>query len=69
MDIADFTGELFSVTLQGPPRQAHFGVRQAAILVALCWNERKRLSNTHLDHTAVLPGVLAVQPPDHPAPC
>lgn len=36
-DVTDLTGELFSVTLQGPPRQTHFGVRQATILVALCF--------------------------------
>lgn len=41
IDITDFAGELFSITLEGPPRQTHSGVRQAAILVALRWNERK----------------------------
>lgn len=43
-DVADLTGELFSVTLQDPPRQTHFGVGQAAILVALCWSEGQQQS-------------------------
>lgn len=62
-DVTDLTGELFSVTLQGPPRQTHFGVGEAAILVALCWSEgQNKVNKPHLAHTALLSRALPVWP-------
>lgn len=57
-DVTDLTGELFSVTLQGPPRQTHLGVGQAAILVALCWSEGQQQSKSTPfgPHCPALPG-------------
>lgn len=66
INIADFAGELFSITLNGPPRQTGFGIRQTAVLVALCWNQgNKKVNKIYLDHISMLssPPPPAIQLP------
>lgn len=71
INITDFTRQLFSKALNDLPRQTDFAVRQTAILVALCWNKKKKNSHvnkTHLDHVVTLPRLFVFQFPNYLAP-